>query len=77
MAANAVEVWFDRRAVGADQKQIGRAHQPHRAFWKDRRERPHDRSQIALADVVRMRPLTQEPVGLQARARRLEELPRE
>ena len=77
MPANTVETRFDGRAVGSDEKQVGGADQPHRPFRKHRGEGPHDRAEIGVADIVRVRPLTEKAVRFQTRARRLEKLPRE
>ena len=61
----------------ADQQQVASAHHPQRALRKHRSERPDDRLQILRADVVGVRPLAEQAVRFQARARGLEELPRE
>ena len=42
---------------------------PHRALREDRRERPDDRSQIRIAHVVGVRPLAEDAVGGEPRAR--------
>ena len=73
-AHKGVQTRFDRGPVRSDEEQIALANEPHRRFGEYRRERPHDRSQIAGADVVGMRPLADQAIRLQSGARRFEEL---
>ena len=77
-AAIAVEPRQDLAVPGADQQQVAAADQPHRAL----RETPIANvptidCRSSRADVVGVRPLAEQAVRLQPRARRLEELARE
>jgi hypothetical protein len=73
------ELWqarLDAFGCGANQEQVGFAHQPHRPVREDRREGVDDRSQVLLCDLVGVSPLAEHAAGLQSRARGLEKLAR-